>query len=379
MKRLALLAHPGSRRAVGFAAAWRAAGHGEAHAISWEQALAPGFDLGAELDSAGSEVLRIETPAEHPEIERLLLARGAAAASAEGTDSQGVLTETAARELPDDDGRLRYQRQWYLGWRRALMEIAGACRVTGVKAMNDPAEIAVLFDKLATREILFERGVPVPAAAGLALGFDDLVAKMDAAGWNRVFLKPCHGSSAAGVMAISRRPGGGDWSAFTSATLKDGGAIHNSKRPRRLARAAEIRATVDAVCRERALVERWFPKATLGGRAFDLRILVIAGQAAQVAVRTSASPITNLHLRNRRGDLGETRRAVGEKIWGEAMATAAAAAHGFPGCHYVGVDLMIGVARRSCAVAEVNAFGDDLRRELWQGMNPWEAEVFRWR
>lgn len=373
MTRFALLAHPGSRRALGFAAACRGAGHGEPRVVSWQSVLAAGFDPAAAF--AGCEVLRIETPADDPAAERLLLARGAAACEAEGT--YPFLPEAECRDLPDDDGRLRYQRQWYLGFCRVLEEIGRACGNGGLGLMSSPGEIATLFDKQATRAVLLENGVPVPLAAGLCAGFEDLVSTMDRNGWRRVFLKPCHGSSAAGVMAIARGPRG-DWQATSSAVLVDGEGIRNSKVPQVVRDEARLGELVDAVCRERALLERWFPKATLGGRAFDLRVLVIRGQAAHVVVRTSRTPITNLHLANSRGDLEAVKAALGPDIWRLAMNTAEAAAACFPGCHHAGVDLMIGAARRTCAVAEVNAFGDLLHRDLWQGMDPWQAELARW-
>jgi glutathione synthase/RimK-type ligase-like ATP-grasp enzyme len=373
MTRFALLAHPGSRRALGFAAACRGAGHGEPRVVSWQSGLAAGFDPVAAF--AGCDVLRIDTPADDPAAERLLLARGAAACEAEGI--YPFLPEADCKLLPDDDGRLRYQRQWYLGFCRVLEEIGRACGNGGPGVMSSPGEIATLFDKLATRAVLLENGVPVPPAAGLCTGFEDLVSRMDQHGWRRVFLKPCHGSSAAGVMAVSRGPQG-DWQATSSAVLVAGEGVRNSKKPQVVRDEARLRGLVDAVCRERALVERWFPKATLGGRAFDLRVLVIGGQAAHVVVRTSRTPITNLHLANSRGDLEVVKAALGPDICRRAMDTAEAAAACFPGCHHAGVDLMIGSTRRTCAVAEVNAFGDLLHRELWQGMDPWQAELARW-
>ena len=36
---------------------------------------------------------------------------------------------------------------------------------------------------------------------------------------------------------------------------------------------------VNAVCKQRVHVERWLPKASFGGRVFDLRVVVIAGVA----------------------------------------------------------------------------------------------------
>lgn len=371
--RFALLAHPGSRRALGFEAACREQGFPEPHLIAWEEWLADRFDPENRL--AGIDCLRIETPAENPATERLLLALGAAACEEEG--SYPWLPEAACLVLPPDEGELRYQRQWYLGWRRVLADLSGLCSRLAIRPMNNPADIAVLFDKEETRKVLIERGIPVPRGAGICVGFDDLVAKMDAHSWHRIFLKPCHGSSASGVMAIARSPRG-DWQAVSSARLEEGMRIRNDKRLRRLTDLGQIRATVDAVCQQRALVERWFPKATLNGKSFDLRVLVIAGEAAHVAVRSSDYPITNLHLRNQRGDPDAVIRSIGEDRWQEAMGAAARAAASFPASHYCGVDLMIGPGGRSHAIAELNAFGDLLHRELWREMNPWEAELFAW-
>jgi glutathione synthase/RimK-type ligase-like ATP-grasp enzyme len=373
MTRFALLARPGSRRADGFLDACRGRGLPEPRVVSWEHVLAPGFDPAAAF--AGANALRIETPADSPAAERLLLARGAAAYRMAGRVPE--LDEAACAAVPDDDGQLRHQRQWFSGFTAALGDIGSWCRDLGLRPMNQPDDIMVLFHKFSTRAGLEDAGVPVPASTGLCEGFDHLVESMERSGWNRVFLKPCHGSSAAGVMAIARGPRG-DWRAVTTAETV-GNVIRNLKRPREIRRADELRSTVDAVCRQRALVERWFPKATLGGRALDLRVVVVAGMAAHVAVRTSRGPITNLHLDNRRGDLEETREAVGHRAWRQALSAAEAAALCFPGCHYVGVDVMIGARGRGVAVAEVNAFGDLLHHERWRGMNPWELELECWR
>ncbi len=372
MTRFALLAQPGSRRTAGFLAACRRHGLPEPRVIRWEEVLSPDFDLAAGF--SGVDALRIETPANCPASERALLARGHTACRAEGLFS--ALDPAACASLPDDDGQLRHQRQWYLGFHAVLEDIGRWCRESGLRVMNAPDEIAVLFDKLATREVLEAAEVSMPASGGLCQGFDHLVAIMDR-GWNRVFLKPCHGSSACGVMAIARGPRG-DWRAVTTAEA-DGDVIRNLKRPREIRQMDELRSTVNAVARQRALVERWFPKATLGGRPFDLRVVVVAGMAAHVVVRTSRGPITNLHLDNRRGDLNATWKAVGDPAWRGALRLAESAALCFPGCHYVGVDVMISSRGRYAAIAEVNAFGDLLHHERWRGQDPWELEVELWR
>ena len=371
MTRFALLGQPGSRRTAGFLAACQRHGLSEPRVIPWDEVLSPGFDPAARF--SGVNALRIETPADCPAAERLLLARGYEACKREGR--YPTLDRAACAALPEDDGQLRHQRQWYLGFGDALDDIARWCRQFGLRVMNAPDEIATCFDKLATHYVLEMAEVPTAASVGLCHGFDHLVDIMDG-GWDRLFLKPCHGSSASGVMAIARNKRG-DWRAITTAEA-NGNIIRNLKRPREIRDLEELRSTVNAVARQRALVERWFPKASLDGRTFDLRVVVAAGTAAHVVVRTSRGPITNLHLDNRRGDLEIAMEAMGYPAWQEALRLAESGARCFPRCHYLGVDVMIGIHGRSPVIAEVNAFGDLLHHERWSGLDSWELELKLW-
>ena len=120
----------------------------------------------------------------------------------------------------------------------------------------------------------------------------------------------------------------------------------------------EVAALVDALAPDGLHVEAWLPKASIGGRAFDLRVVVVAGTPTHAVVRTSRHPMTNLHLGGARGDLSAVRERLGEDGWRRALEICARAAACFPGSLMVGVDLLVGVGGRRLAVAEVNAFGD---------------------
>jgi hypothetical protein len=171
-----------------------------------------------------------------------------------------------------------------------------------------------------------------------------------------VFVKPAHGSSASGVVALATAAGKAR--ATTSVELVRPGRLYNSLRVRDYRDEADIASIVDALAPDGLHVERWLPKAALGGRVVDLRVVVTAGRATHVVVRSSHVPMTNLHLGGRRGDLSALRRAAGEAAYGSAMATCERAAACFPGSLHVGVDLMFSPDWRRHAVAEVNAFGD---------------------
>jgi hypothetical protein len=83
-----------------------------------------------------------------------------------------------------------------------------------------------------------------------------------------------------------------------------------------------------------------------------------------VVVRTSPTPITNLHLgrANRRGDPARVRALLGEERHAAALAVCERAAACFPDSLYVGVDLLVATDRTRFFIAELNPFGDLLHR-----------------
>ncbi|GIE71443.1 hypothetical protein Apa02nite_075510 [Actinoplanes palleronii] len=216
-------------------------------------------------------------------------------------------------------------------------------------------------------------GVPVPPALGPVDGYASLRAAMTSAGWNRVFVKPAYGSSASGVLALA--VGGPRIMAVTSVELSQG-RLFNNLRVRRYDDEASIATIVDRLAPDGLHVERWYPKASLGNRVLDLRVVVIAGQARHVVVRTSRSPMTNLHLGNARGDVTAIRAAAGEQAWSAAMRSCVRAAACFPDTLHAGVDLMFRAGWQDHAIAEVNAFGDLLPNVLTEdGLDTYGAQV----
>ncbi|GAA0244035.1 STM4014 family protein [Cryptosporangium japonicum] len=342
---IALVGNPGSRRATMFAAAARAAGHG-VEVLPW-RAVA-----GGPVAVPAGALVRIDSPGEDAEVDRLL----------------------RRADRPAEFGEIVGGAAWYRGLRAGLGRVATAAEASGARLLHDVDEIAVMFDKRVAHAHLASRGVPVPAALPAAVGgYDELRAAMRAAGWARVFVKPAHGSSASGVVALHAAEGRAH--AVTSVELTDR-ALFNSLRVRRYTSEHEVAAIVDRLAPDGLHVERWFPKASLGGRVFDLRVLVVGGVPGHVVVRTSRTPMTNLHLGNARGDVDAVRALIGADAYGSALATCVEAAACFPGSPHVGVDLMVGVDRRSHAVAEVNAFGDLLPGVLdAHGRNTYEAQL----
>ncbi|MFC7979555.1 STM4014 family protein [Streptomyces cinereoruber] len=329
---------PAGRRVAFFQDALRSAGLPGARVVSWPDVL-----RGRARFAAG-ETVRLDSPGEEPETDRLL---------------RGV----------DDPARVEGTGRWYARFTGAVADLARSVEEAGAVLVDDPAELPVLFDKRLTHGRLRAAGVPVPAsptsgaAASAVRGWADVRALTAGAGMRRVFVKPAHGSSASGVLAVETN-GAGRVQATTSVERAPDGRLFNSLRVRRYTGEREVAALVDALAPDGLHVERWLPKAVQDGRAADLRVVVIDGRATHAVLRTSRSPLTNLHLGGVRGDLDAARAAIAAAgaRWTDALEVCERAAAAFPGTRCVGVDLLPASGWRRFAVGEVNAFGDLLPR-----------------
>ncbi|MEU9558270.1 STM4014 family protein [Streptomyces fumanus] len=332
-RRFAVVGNPDNRRVTLFAEAVRAAGLPAPRVVPWTDILRAG---GAEFDPG--EIVRIDSPGENADVDRML---------------RGV----------EDPTRVEGTARWYAGFTAALRTLRGGIR------LDDPDDLAALFDKRRCHAVLDAAGVPVPASptsgpgAAPVRGWDDVRTLMREHRMPRLFVKPAHGSSASGVLAVESA-GGGRIRATTSVELAADGRLFNSLKVRRYEREEDIAAIVDTLAPDGLHLERWLPKASQQGRAADLRVVVVAGRATHAVVRTSRWPLTNLHLGGSRGDLDTARQAVeaAGARWTDLLDVCERAAACFPRTLSVGVDLLPAVGWRGAAVGEVNAFGDLLPR-----------------
>ncbi|WP_392871513.1 STM4014 family protein [Streptomyces sp. LN499] len=336
--RFAVVGVPGNRRVTLFQEAVRAAGLPAARVVPWSAVLR------GEATFRPGETVRMDSPGEDAEVERLLRA-------------------------VDDPTRVEGTALWYARFTAAVREVARAAAAAGAELLDDPGDVAVLFDKRLCHGVLAGAAVPVPASATsgpgapVVRGWADVRALMGGHGMPRAFVKLAHGSSASGVLAVETA-GPGRVRATTSVERDNAGRLFNSLRVRRCTTEREVAAIVDALAPDGLHIERWLPKASQHGRSADLRVVVVAGRATHAVVRTSRSPMTNLHLGGERGSLDEVRvavRAAGGS-WAEVLAVCERAAACFPETLCVAVDLLPATGWRRFAVGEVNAFGDLLPR-----------------
>lgn len=375
--RFVVIGNPGGRRVELFQAALNELRLPAARVVSYLDLLS-GKETLPRLVRKGT-VVRIESPGKDFEVERALIAAGADAA--DGDEGFDRVSRQAARNLSFERGRILYPRQWYLGYFAALrlieLQLAECSPYRPLPLwMNSPAEIALMFDKIACHRALSSRGAPVAPGLGAIDSFDELGERMKEQNWCRVFVKLAHGSSASGVVAYQTDGRRHQAATTVEAARRDGELrLYNSRRIRVYRDWREIAELIDALCRHRVHVEQWLPKAGFDNRTFDLRVVVIAGRACHTVARLSRSPMTNLHLLNKRGDVNAVRERAGRAAWDGAMLDCERAMESFPESLYAGIDLLFTPDFRRRAVIEVNAFGDLLPGVFWQGQETYAAEL----
>lgn len=347
-------------------------------------------------------VLRLDAPGDHFGVEMELIALGAE--ESEGDDTllpmQGSLAKgnmlpaEQARVLQPHPGRIWHPAQWFRGYCRLLAWLRSEMLLLwpGHHWINDPADIPVMFDKRCTSVRLASAGVRVPQSLyghfsrstthnsrtdlRIPGSGEELRESLRDAGMHRAFIKLFCGSAASGVMAYQYHPVTGKEIAQTTIGMEYSSGelvFYNSGRLQKYTDAVSIERLLDWLCHEGVHVERWIPKASVHGKAFDVRQLVHRGQACHAVLRASRTPITNLHLRNERLQPEET--GLSTPILQKVAATAEQALAAFPRSTTAGVDVLVPADGSAPYVVDMNPYGDLLYYVRYEGMDPYTWEM----
>jgi glutathione synthase/RimK-type ligase-like ATP-grasp enzyme len=315
----------------------------------------------------GDTVIKLDSPSEDWETDKKMLELGFRISDPD-RDYARVNPENLEFEL----GAILSSRQWFLGFSSVLGNVKRQLERLGKSAMNHPDDIAIMFDKRATHAKLEKAGILVPPALPPVHNFDEVFEQMQQRNWSRVFVKLAHGSGAAGVIALETHRG--QWQAVSTVEMTSDGRLFNTKRLWKYRDFEQIMLLVNAVCRQRVHVEKWLPKANFENKNFDLRVVVIAGLAKHVLVRSSSGTITNLHLGNERGNWDGVREKLGV-YWLEIVKTCEQSMTLFPNSLYAGVDVLVQSDWRHHSILELNAFGDYHRNVLMDGLDTYQAQL----
>ncbi|MBB6020667.1 hypothetical protein HNR77_001729 [Paenibacillus sp. JGP012] len=386
---LLLIGNPDNRRTVGLQEARKRMGMSPAMVLSYEELLRTWRQGGTLAELAklipidASPLIRLDAPGEDWQVERGLLHLGAMDNKIWGNEPFGEsLSAEACLALEQQWGRIYAPAQWFRGWKVCLERIRLEARELwpDVRFWNDPAEIGLMFDKRACQRHLVQHGISVPPllpSSQPVTCSETLRAAMDDSRMHRVFVKLAYGSGASGVVAYQLNPRTGAEIATTTVgmeTVQGRTVFYNEGKLQKYTSHDEIRILMDWLCAEGAQIERWMPKATLNQRVYDIRQLVVAGQAGHAVMRLSRTPITNLHLRNERmlpadAGLSEHYMSMIQQAAQSAMMT-------FPDSWSAGIDVMLtGGMNPRAYVLDVNPFGDLLYRVQHQGLNAYEWEM----
>jgi hypothetical protein len=286
---------------------------------------------------------------------------------------RGLSFVDGAHALPRAHGELVDAHLRFAGFADLLQSLARA--LPAARWLNAPGDILRMCDKWRCQQTLQAAGVDTPVPLGLIEGYDDLQARLNATGHDRVFVKARFGSSAAGVVAY-RRHRDGRAVACTTAEMRhvDGRTrLFNRLDLQRYTRAADIATLIDALACQGAYAEAWVAKpraSTRRAQHFDLRVLACNGEARQRVARMSDGPMTNLHLGNRRD---RVEHLLDDDAIARVEHAVRAASAAFPDSRCIGFDLI--PLRDRCVFLEANAFGDDLQDAAWQGRDACDDQV----
>lgn len=353
--RLVLVANPDHPRVASLQLALQARGLAPAEVVPYESWLRHPELLAGRMHERCW--LKFEAPGEHAGTQQALIERGAVAS---GLAVPPVLAHGELAHLP----------LVYAGLSAAFAEFSVLLSTRPwVRCVNAPADILSFCDKWRCQERLEQAGVALPPRLGLVDDFAGLHEMLRASGVRRVFIKSRYGSSASGVVALEY-DGKQRFLATTSVEMDEAtGRLYNSLRIRRYT-GADVGRLIDRLAPNGLYTERWIPKPCRGSWCFDWRVVALGGQPAHRLARLSRSPLTNLHLGNRRGEAADyLGNAEAQQLEKSAVSVAAC----FPDSAVMGIDMIVSGERAH--VLEVNAFGDWLPRLLWQGKTVHEAEV----
>ncbi|MEZ6125002.1 MAG: STM4014 family protein [Planctomycetaceae bacterium] len=358
--RFVVIGNPDSRRVTYFQNALERRGLRPAEVIAWSEVLTQESDWRSRVPEGA--IVRIDSPGESADVERQLILRGAA-----------VRNSASPSRFPEH-GEILHHGLWFEGFRNVLEEISQ--KLPRVRFQNPPEQIAAMFDKFITQERLRSAEISVPRSLGIVSDYDHLRKLMTETGIRRVFLKLRSGSSASGIIALqAHRQHIVAVTSIEPIRHESELRLFNSLRVNRWTDERQIAAVIDALQPNGLIAEQWVPKAAMAGRTFDLRVLVIAGRAQHVVMRTSRGPLTNLHLGNERGDVNFLRTCVSPPVWDAAMRSCEYTVNCFPQSLSAGVDVALTAGFTKHVVFEVNAFGDLLPNVLHNGLDPCDAQL----
>lgn len=365
-KQVVLIAPPNSRRVTAFQQALQKIRWPIAKIISFHDVVKHP-NLLIDCIEQG-DIIRLETSGECSATERLLLQLG----------ESSVVNNIAIDDLQLEQGEIIPSNQWYAGLNIFFRQTQKLLQQAQPHyPMLDVNEGLIFFDKRKTSIHWQQQGLPTPKTITDNIeNFEQLVDVLAKQKISRVFIKLAHGSAASGTMALSVTDKK-THAITTIELLQQAGQIrfYNTRRLKQYTDRHLIATMFNQLIKYHDLqIEAWIPKASYQGNIFDVRIVVINGQAQHTLIRLGKQAMTNLHLENGRGDLAQVKTSLGDH-WNAIPKLAEQAMRAFPNSLYAGLDVLITPHQHKAYLLEANTFGDFHPNTYWQGLNTYQAEL----
>jgi hypothetical protein len=171
------------------------------------------------------------------------------------------------------------------------------------------------------------------------------------------FIKLRYGSGGTGVLAYRSNPKLRQEELWTSLNfeIRQGEKLfYSNNKVNYVTDRAKIAELIHWVLVNGAHMEAWIPKAAYQGTAFDTRVCVINQSAEYLITRLGKSPITNLHLGNRRMNSGDILSEEQTTIISQAAVDVMKV---FKHSLYAGIDIVCSPGYKPYVI-DVNPFGD---------------------
>ena len=229
--------------------------------------------------------------------------------------------------------------------------------------LNTGHSIASVLDKVRCKNQLISANIATtPLICGDYKNYEELKYSLKSISKHSVFIKPCNGAGAGGVMAYRINPGTGASILFTSAKLING-RLCNTRRLQKLTNEIEIEAYINKLLCLDVIIEGWIPKSKYNGKFYDLRVVFQFGRIAFIVARQSKGPITNLHLNNDAISVEELNLPIGKLEEIEELCKSAISL--FPGLNCVGIDVLLTPDSLKPYIIEINGQGDLIYRDIF--------------
>jgi len=233
--------------------------------------------------------------------------------------------------------------------------------VPGARFLNSPDAITQVLDKARCKNALEAAGISTTRSIAGVDSIATLREAMDERRLRGVFIKPRFGSGAAGIIAFRRNLKTNEEIVYTTVGMSEG-RLCNTRKQHHVREPQELEAIVNGSLKMGALVEEWIPKASTGGKTYDIRIVWQFGKIEYAVAKLSNGPITNLHLGGHAVNLEELHLGSQtlyemEKLCGSAMSL-------FPGLRSAGIDMLLEHNTLKPYIIEINGQGDLLHKDV---------------